>query len=355
MMNDTEINDIRLISDFKSITFSDYKKTSVIKELLNSLVNSKLENACNWASELICSGHFSDLWETILKFIGKNIHLGNPKLPIYIELRFNNFKSILMSGYLDNELAMRNNEKIRKIFAEIICVLCKSRKQHSFEPIKIKTQDEFDITIMSNKLKADNVKYVEESFLKDDPKELFIAFNEFAYNISKKSKNTIEACYWIEWILEFENICKKKKDSCSCERRQFAPVNEKFQMDVIWIIWDILFKESNKINNPLCSKIMTSLLNIFSIKYKPTIKKRRRYLLYFAVALITENVDYNIEMISDKKEIDALISKINVVYKEIKKNEKKPATDYLFNGVEKSNLDKTVQKLDIMKKIQMGV
>ena len=352
-MNEIEINDIRNIADFKSITFSDYKKTSVNNELLNSLVNSKVEHACNWGAELICSGHFSDLWETILKFIGKNIHLGNPKLPIYIEMRFNKFKDILLNGYLDNELSMRNNEKIRKLFAEIICVLCKSRKNHSFESIKIKKQEEFDITFMSSKLKADNVKYVEEVFLKDDPKELFIAINEFAYNISKKIKNTIEACYWIEWIMEFELICKKKNEKCLCERRTFAPVNEKFQMDVIWIVWDVLFNECSKHNNQLCSKIMNSLLNIFSIKYKPGIKRRRRYLLYFAVALITENVDYNIEMISDKKEIDNLVSKINVVYKEIKKNEKKPSTDYLFNGIERSNLDKTIQKLDIMKKMQI--
>ena len=141
-MNEIEINDIRIIADFKSITFSEYKKTSVNKELLNSLVNSKVEHACNWAAELICSGHFSDLWETILTFIGKNVHLGNPKLPIYIEMRFNKFKDILLNGYLDNELSMRNNEKIRKLFAEIICVLCKSRKNHSFESIKIKKQEE---------------------------------------------------------------------------------------------------------------------------------------------------------------------------------------------------------------------
>ena len=352
-MNEIEINDIRIIADFKSITFSEYKKTSVNKELLNSLVNSKVEHACNWAAELICSGHFSDLWETILTFIGKNVHLGNPKLPIYIEMRFNKFKDILLNGYLDNELSMRNNEKIRKLFAEIICVLCKSRKNHSFESIKIKKQEEFDITYMSSKLKADNIKYVEDVFLKDDPKELFIAINEFSYNISKKIKNTIEACYWIEWVMEFELLCTKKNENCPSERRTYAPVNEKFQMDVIWIIWDVLLNQCSKKNNPLCSKIMNSLLNIFSIKYKSGIKRRRRYLLYFAVALITENVDYTIEMISDKKEIDNLISKINLVYKEIKKNEKKPSTDYLFNGVERSNLDKTIQKLDIMKNLQI--
>jgi len=354
-MNDIEINDIRTNLEFKTITFSGYKKTSVTKELLNSLVNSKIEPACNWAAELICSGHFTDLWETILTFIGKNIHLGNPKLPIYIEMRFNNFKDILLNGYLDNELSMRNNEKIRKLFSEIMFVLCKSRKHHSFESIKIKKQEEFDITYMSSRLKADNIKYAEPHFLKDDPKEIFIAINEFAYNVSSKTKNTIEACYWIEWIMEFEAICKKKNEQCLCERRTFAPINEKFQKDIIWMIWEILLSACSKLKNPLCTKIMNSLLNIFSIKYKNGIKKRRRFLLYFAVALVTEKVDYVIEMISNKQEIDGLVSKINIVYKEIKKSEQKPATDYLFNGVEKSNLDKTIEKLDIMKKMQMAL
>ncbi|MEX0598476.1 MAG: hypothetical protein WD512_18485, partial [Candidatus Paceibacterota bacterium] len=169
------------------------------------------------------------------------------------------------------------------------------------------------------------------------------------------TKNTIEACYWIEWIMEFEAICKKKNETCLCERRTFAPINEKFQKDAIWMIWDVLFNECSKQKNPLCTKIMNSLLNIFSIKYKSGVKKRRRYLLYFAVALVTEKVDYTIEMISNKHEIDGLVTKINVVYKEIKKNEKIPATDYLFNGVEKSNLDKTIQKLDIMKKMQNDI
>ena len=36
--------------------------------------------------------------------------------------------------------------KIRKIFAEIITVICTSKKKHSIESIKIKKQEEFDMT-----------------------------------------------------------------------------------------------------------------------------------------------------------------------------------------------------------------
>ena len=351
-MNDTEINDIRISNDFKSSTFSKYKKTLVIKEFLNSLMNSKIENSCNWAAELICAGHFIDLWEIILTFMSKNIHLANPKLPIYIEMRFNKFKDILINGYIGNELAMRNDNKIRILFTEIICILCLSKKTHCFEQIKIKKIEEFDITQMTSRLKAPNINYATEYFLKDDPKELFVAINEFAYNLSNNSKNNIIACYWIEWIIEFDNICKKKNEKCSCERRTFAPVQQQFQTDIIWIIWDILLNKSKKLE--ICNKIMISLLNIFSIKYNNTTKRKRRYILYFAVSLITDLIDYKIDIILNKKEIKLILSKIDHIYKQIKKNEIAPKTEYLFDNIkntEKTNLTKTIEKLNIMKNL----
>ena len=354
-MNTYEINDVRKQSDFKSISFSKFQKIKVKKELIQCLISNKIESACYWTAELICAGHFFDLWEAIILFISRYIHLGNPKIPIYIAMRFEKFKEIVMNGYGDNELSLRNNIKIRQLYAEIICVLCSSRKKHTFEPIKIKKEDEFNMAFMSTRLKAPTIKYCASIFKKEDPKELYIATNELSYHISSESKNAVSCCYWLEWILEYEVLCNRRKDKCICERRSFAPVQEKYQTDIVWIVWDIILRECSNKNNELITKIINSLLLIFSIKYTGGVKKRRRFIIYFAISLLTEKIDLDVPMISNQKEIANVIKKINIIYKDIKKNEHSPNTDYLFiEHKEKSNLDKTIERLEKMNKILNG-
>ena len=102
-------------------------------------------------------------------------------------------------------------------------------------------------------------------------------------------------------------------------------------------------------NNTFIDKLMNGLFDIFSIRYTTASCKKRRYLLYFAVALLTEPVPTNIELIQKKDVIDNVLTKIDQIYKQIKKNEESPNTDYLFANMEKQNtFEQSMKRMELV-------
>ena len=351
-MNEILINDIRTSKDFTNLTFSKFQRSEVRKALIESLENNNIEPSLFWSAELICAGHYNDIWNIIIYFIGKFINTANPKLAIYTNIRFENFKNIIINGYRENELALRNNEKIRKIIAEIIIIICLSKKNHTINTINIKSDNEFDFINLSNKLKASEMNLAMLVFKENDPRDIYIPINEFVYSISEKVKDKLMACYWIEWLLKFELLCKKKKNRIYAERRQIANVDEKNQLDFIWIIWEAILLESNKLNQ-FYQKLIHSILDLFSIKFTNSIKRQRKFLLYYVVTILIDKPNQNIELINNKKIISDIKENLNLIYKEIKKNEISPKTDYLFEDTNTNKLEKTLDKLNLVNDLDL--
>ena len=337
------INDKRTPQDFHIISFSGYKKSEVKSELIKSISHSKIENACNWSIELLCSGHLIELWEIIFIIMSKKIHLANPLLPTYICLRFKTFKTIIKE-YINNELEIRNNPSIRSLFIEIISILCFSQKKPSIEFIKVPS-DDFEIINLASKLKAPDVSFVTPFFKLHDPKEIFMALNEFIYQI--KNKNFYMTCYWIEWIIEFDSICRKKKKIIFCQKRDYE-VEDKYKTDIIWICWDILIKFSRE--NNIVHKIMNSLNNIFTCRYSVGTKKKRKGILYFAIELLTEKYDLSIPIVteSNKQKVDEIIKKNKLIFKSIISKNKETIGEAEEQNKIITNLDKTNQKLEML-------
>ena len=331
------INDIRGPREFRSITFSKFKVGEVKRQLLTTIISCKPQDACYWSAELICAGHFEEIWETAIQYLGKYIHLGNPKLPIYLEMRYQSYRSIIKNGLYTSELQARNSLKIRKLFAEIMCVLCFSNKKPAFEYVKINNEEEFDIENVAEKLRAPSLQYLSGAFRRQDPDECIVATNEFAYSCSVR--DTMMACYWMEWMIEFDAVCKKRREPCRADRRYDVPVDARYQEDVIWIFWDVIMAQCSRLENTqtrtLTERILNSLLQLFCINYTSGCAKKRRHLLYFAVQLLTEtgSVDFRTEMISNKIMIDRILQNIDNVYQVIKNGEEGANMNYLYQGV----------------------
>ena len=169
--------------------------------------------------------------------------------------------------------------------------------------------------------------------------------NELGYNLLDGS-NIILSCYWIEWIIEFESKLDKKT-KLKGERRSNIAVESKYQTDVIWMIWE-LFTDISSQKSKIIQKIVDSLLALFTLKYTNSCKRKRKYILYCVVSILCEKNIALEDMVSEpaKIVIANVIKNIDNVYKQIKKNEENPKTDYLFKDIKQRNLEKTIEKLE---------
>ena len=80
------------------------------------------------------------------------------------------------------------------------------------------------------------------------------------------------------------------------------------------MVWELLLIEaSNRGRN--IKKLVEALLDIFSIRYKKGCKKRRRFIMYNAISLITEDVNFKRPIFNDEDKIELVKNKIDIINK----------------------------------------
>jgi len=300
-----ELRDPRPATAFKTVTFSGHQRVAVRKALLKALNASALEAACHWAAELVASGLFCDVWDMALLCFGKHIHGANPRVASYLALRADSFRDVANAS--PTELAMRNNPGIRRLVAEVMCVLCASPKSHPSDEVAVSATD-FSLAELHRKVKAPKGDYA--TAVAGDAPEIAIPVNELAYALSVK--RGLEACYWLEWLLAFEKACAKKKSKVKAAARPYADG----RTDLVWVFWDQVFAALK--GRPTHEALAKATLRLFLLRFTPALHDAKRFLLYFAIALCCE-VDPAKELVYDKKGIDAVLAKCNGLYVDLAK------------------------------------
>jgi len=317
------IQDIREIKEFKTISFTGYKKTDVKHKIMQCLLDSKVEELCYWTAEFITAGHFMECWDICFYFLGKHIHLGNPLMILYLHKKLETFKVIANEQiYQQYPLHLRNNDTIRQMFAEIFSTMALSYKKHPYEELKIHTIA--DVSHIVNHLRADNSNYAADVMRHNDPSEWTIAINELGYHISQ-SKNMNLACFWVEWLAEFDGLCRKKKNTLFCEKRiDYTEIESKFRGDFIWIVWETLVFYAQK-RGHLEYLLINTLFEFFRVRYTYLAIKKRKPLIYFAISILTEtNTCLKQEILSEESKmiVSRAVENIDrVIYQSLKKQE----------------------------------
>lgn len=295
---------------FNSLTFSNYKKKDIVEELISCIYYQKINEALKHTVELLCSLYIKDLFYIYLSFYCKYIHINNIKFIVFLNKKYKEFKTV--ANNINNDYELRNNPIIRKLFFTLTIILCNLKKENTINSVLVK----LNLKNMYEHLKAPNVNYVNKYYKDNDPKEYFIAFNEFIYHL-EETKNNMYLFYWIDWIIEYEILSVKNKKNITCEIRKNVMDNN----NVIFILWDILLLYSKDLKNNLQDYIFY-LFELFSIKYNRNSNKKYKSVIYVSVMIIiTENINYTCKLIEDTTILNTIDTKINTMFKLISKKQ----------------------------------
>ena len=314
----TIINDVRAAGDFSKTSFSGYKKCAVLKEVVSEISRSNIETSCFWTAECIASGYYLDLWNIIINYSCEYLHIANPRLILLVNKLLKQFKEI--ANKTNNDLQLRNDPNIRKMFFDTVVIICKSNRKTKFQYVKIQDK-EVDLNIMSSKFSAPSTNYIDKIFNQGDPKELYMSLNEFCFNLSKDNENFNQACYWYEWMVHFDEMCRKRKGKIECLLRDFIPDRlGKNAIDGLWLIWHALFDIAKDKGKGINSMI-ENLFELFTFKYTTKSWSHKRYIIYYAISLVVDKVDFSIPLVKDSKSVDNITKQLDLMFIEIKKNE----------------------------------
>ena len=316
------IIDNRTSEHFKIETFSGFKKKDIMNALFTSIETNKLENACYWVTECIISGYIFDLFEKIIYFSSKIIHINNPTLPSFLLKKYMYLLSITKHIQSKDEyIHLRNAQTIRHLFFDIVTTLCTSSKTKRYDKYpKIKPEIDFNFSQIQNKLIATMNCCPSHILRFSDPEELRIIINEIFYNLKNNHGSYERLCYWISWIFEWEKIQKKKNGSWEIEERNVSDIKDKYKKDIVWLLWEVILDETNSREDSIKQEI-NSLFKLFKHDYSPGKKNNRKPILYHVLGYLTHPIDFSIPI---RKDISLFIHSqcnVNLMFQSKKTNE----------------------------------
>ena len=303
------IYDTRSSNEFKIKSFSGFLVKDVINALSKSLLNSKIEEACNWAIELLLSTHTEKLWDKLFVIIFKSININNPKLAFILFDRYSKYIALLKKND-NNHYLLRNCQKMRNMIGELCYLVSFSVKTKPLSYKKIKDED-FNMVLLSTKLIATSDSFIKDKLKYGDPEETKIILNEFNYSLINKKYEL--AVYWLSWIFDWEKKNTKKNKVYLCGYREITNIDKKYYNDLVWFIWEIIIKEATKLNQEV-EKQIHSIFKLYKYNFTSSKKSKKSIYFLYAIKYFTDNYNINYIIYPNYYLYVRVISNINILF-----------------------------------------
>ena len=349
-MNDIyRITDSRDYKMFSKKSFSGYKKTDVMNALFKSIESKKIENACHWTTECIISGYTLSLWEKLIIYGMKVVHINNPSLPSYLLMKhrifYNQYKQI--NAKKENILLLRNSQMIRNLFFDVVTTLSTSLKTKRYDKlIKINEKEDFNFITIQKRLCSKMNILPDHIILFHDPDELRIIINEIFTMLKNKQFGYDSACYWVLWLYRWEKIHKKNKQIWSLSLRKVKDIDPKYGCDLSWVLWSVILEEMNQRKDPIITQQINSIYQLYKSNYTSGKQTSRLPYIYYAIGFLTHDINFKIPIRSEYKIYFQVQANVNKMFLSKKMFEETQINDSIPNKQTKTQKPITTNKQD---------
>lgn len=305
-------------------SYNNYKKSSVFSHWQKQLQIQSYEVACHWTTEIDCSGWQEMLWDKIILFSSKYIHLHSPKLPLLIAKNYMEYLEYHKKHALHStkmEVASCNNQKLRSNLCQVVGLLCLCSKGPVYQLSKVNASK-----INKSEIQQNTHPWVAVHRTSGDMDIIVkLISTMFHYLETRCSHKTI---YWLSVLLEVEKQSKKQKKNINMATR-IPTVNKLYKAetndkdDWIWLVWDSLLEGCRIHSKPeVCIRSLHALRYLFARNYVRSKKNSRIHILIHAMHIVnTQTLDWTKTIYPSTKSQQLIASackNINIMYKEIK-------------------------------------
>ena len=307
----------------KDTTFYGYKKTEAFKELKENIKSGILDRSIFWSIELDISGYSENLWDTLIVLACEEVNISNPNLPkiLYKSFYFWYELSKLFSHNNKNKLDFHNFQVLRNQLMNLICILCLSTKSKIPKIIKWKRNEKLNINKWNDKIKRNNLDYIQNIVKISDSPKIYTPLNEIDRALGSNSNASIareDFIFWLSWLLEIQ---KRHKKIDLCAPRNVPEIKEKSKKDIVWCIWQIIFHNSEKKKiGPHLQESLINLYKLFRMGYTATKRNKKIPIIIYAGLLLIGSIpviDFRKNILIDIKSSLIVNLRVNLIYKDI--------------------------------------
>ena len=313
-----------------NVSYSGYTKSAVFSQWHKSLLKQQYEEACHWTAELDASLWHKDLWQKIILFASKQVHLHCPKLPLIVARNFAYYQIYIIkhSQQDKNEYQPRNHHQLQKNLCQVIGLLALGSKGpvYTLPNIDIHKIDGGELVSGTHAWLMTHQKSQDDASI---------------LRIMSTLLCQLEACcthkimYWLGVLIEYEKHQKQQKETIQmASRKPILPddhcykhvfVNGANACDWVWLLWQAILHGCCALGKSKeCIDTLKALGYLFAHDYTTSKRNSRMPILIHALQLVYTDIQWYKSIYTAQNEplIDRACQNIHLLYKDIRDQRK---------------------------------